>query len=105
VGEDSAESEGQHWRRRSQRRRRRLGYSQEQPEAADFDPLMLAAQGFQESLLNQEARSPVGAIGLMQVMPATGKELGVGDITIADSNVHAATKHDIGVTLSIGWVF
>ena len=58
-----------------------------------FDPLMLAAQGFQESLLNQEARSPVGAIGLMQVMPATGKELGVGDITIADSNVHAGTKY------------
>jgi membrane-bound lytic murein transglycosylase MltF len=58
-----------------------------------FDPLMLAAQGFQESLLNQEARSPVGAIGLMQVMPATGKELGVGDITIAEPNVHAGTKY------------
>jgi len=58
-----------------------------------FDPVMLAAQGFQESMLNQEARSPVGAIGLMQVMPATGKELNVGDITIADSNVHAGTKY------------
>jgi membrane-bound lytic murein transglycosylase MltF len=58
-----------------------------------FDPVMLAAQGFQESMLNQEARSPVGAIGLMQVMPATGKELGVGDITVADSNVHAGTKY------------
>ena len=58
-----------------------------------FDPLMLAAQGYQESQLNQEARSPVGAIGLMQVMPATGKELNVGDITIADSNVHAGTKY------------
>jgi membrane-bound lytic murein transglycosylase MltF len=58
-----------------------------------FDALMLAAQGYQESQLNQEARSPVGAIGLMQVMPATGKELGVGDITVADSNVHAGTKY------------
>ncbi len=58
-----------------------------------FDPLMLSAQGYQESQLNQEARSPVGAIGLMQVMPATGKELGVGDITVADSNVHAGTKY------------
>ncbi len=58
-----------------------------------FDPLMLAAQGYQESQLNQDARSPVGAIGLMQVMPATGKELNVGDITIADSNVHAGTKY------------
>jgi membrane-bound lytic murein transglycosylase MltF len=58
-----------------------------------FDPLMLSAQGYQESQLNQEARSPVGAIGLMQLMPATGKELNVGDITVADSNVHAGTKY------------
>jgi membrane-bound lytic murein transglycosylase MltF len=58
-----------------------------------FDPLMLAAQGFQESLLNQDARSPVGAIGIMQLMPATGKELEVGDITVADPNVHAGTKY------------
>ena len=58
-----------------------------------FDALMLAAQGYQESQLNQDARSPVGAIGLMQVMPATGKELNVGDITVADANVHAGTKY------------
>ena len=47
----------------------------------NFDPLMLAAQGYQESQLNQDAKSHVGAIGVMQVMPATGEELGVGDIT------------------------
>jgi len=58
-----------------------------------FDPLMLAAQSYQESLIDQSARSPVGAIGLMQVMPATGKELAVGDITIAESNVHAGAKY------------
>ena len=46
-----------------------------------FDPLMLAAQGYQESTLDQNAKSHVGAIGIMQVMPATGKELKVGDIT------------------------
>ena len=34
---------------------------------------MLAAQGYQESQLDQEARSHVGAIGVMQIMPATGK--------------------------------
>ena len=39
-----------------------------------FDPLMLVAQGYQESLLDQKARSEVGAIGIMQVMPATGRK-------------------------------
>lgn len=59
----------------------------------DFDPLMLAAQGFQESQLNQNARSHVGAIGIMQIMPATGKELNVGSITITESNIHAGAKY------------
>jgi len=58
-----------------------------------FDPLMLAAQGFQESRLDQAARSPVGAIGIMQLMPATGAELQVGDITVAEPNIHAGTKY------------
>ena len=58
-----------------------------------FDPLMLAAQGFQESKLDQSARSHVGAIGIMQVMPATGKELKVGDIRLAEANVHAGAKY------------
>jgi len=49
----------------------------------DFDHLLLMAQGYQESQLRQEARSPVGAIGVMQVMPATGKDMKVGDITEA----------------------
>jgi membrane-bound lytic murein transglycosylase MltF len=58
-----------------------------------FDPLMLAAQGFQESQLNQNAKSRVGAVGIMQLMPATGKELNVGDIKIAQSNIHAGAKY------------
>jgi len=58
-----------------------------------FDPIMLAAQGYQESQLRQDVRSPVGAIGIMQVMPVTGKELGVGDITVAEANVHAGAKY------------
>ena len=59
----------------------------------NFDPLMLAAQGYQESTLNQEAKSHVGAIGVMQVMPATGAELKVGDIHQAEPNIHAGTKY------------
>ena len=53
----------------------------------------MAAQGYQESQLNQAARSPVGAIGVMQVMPATGKDLGVGDITQTEPNIHAGIKY------------
>jgi membrane-bound lytic murein transglycosylase MltF len=58
-----------------------------------FDPLMLAAQGYQESRLRQEARSHVGAIGVMQIMPATGKELRVGDITRIEPNIHGGAKY------------
>ena len=59
----------------------------------DIDYLLMMAQGFQESGLDQNAKSAVGAIGVMQVMPATGKELKVGDITQMDSNIHAGVKY------------
>lgn len=62
-------------------------------EKYNFDPLMLAAQGYQESRLNQKARSPGGAIGVMQVMPAIGEALKVGDIRIVEPNIHAGTKY------------
>ena len=54
---------------------------------------MLAAQGYQESELNQDKKSHVGAIGVMQVMPATGKELKVGDIRTTEPNIHAGAKY------------
>ena len=53
----------------------------------------MAAQGYQESQLNQNAKSPVGAIGVMQVMPATGKDMKVGDITETEANIHAGIKY------------
>jgi membrane-bound lytic murein transglycosylase MltF len=58
-----------------------------------FDPLMLAAQGYQESQLNQNAKSNVGAIGVMQLMPATGEQMKVGDIHLTEANIHAGTKY------------
>ena len=36
-----------------------------------FDDLMLMAQGYQESQLDQSRRSPHGAVGVMQVLPST----------------------------------
>ena len=59
----------------------------------NFDPLMLAAQGYQESQLNQGAKSAVGAIGVMQLMPATGEQMKVGDIHVVESNIHAGAKY------------
>ena len=58
-----------------------------------FDTLLLVAQGYQESRLDQSTRSHVGAVGLMQLMPKTGRDLGVGDIHKADPNVHAGAKY------------
>src|SRR6516162_827638 len=58
-----------------------------------FDALMLVAQGYQESLLDQSTRSPAGAIGLMQLLPSTGREMGVGNIAQAEANVHAGAKY------------
>ena len=59
----------------------------------NFDPLMLVAQGFQESRLDQNATSPSGAIGIMQILPQVGEQLRVGDIHVAESNVHAGAKY------------
>ena len=59
----------------------------------DLDYLLMAAQGYQESTLDQSVKSPVGAIGVMQVMPPTGKELNVGDISQVEPNIHAGVKY------------
>ena len=59
----------------------------------NLDYLLMMAQGYQESQLNQGAKSKVGAVGVMQVMPATGKELKVGDIHQTEANVHAGVKY------------
>src|SRR4030095_7696334 len=55
----------------------------------NLDALLMAAQGYQESTLDQDVKSPVGAIGVMQVMPPTGKEFNGGDIAQADTNIPA----------------
>ena len=59
----------------------------------NIDYLMMMAQGYQESRLNQNVRSRVGAVGVMQVMPATGRELRVGDIHKIEPNIHAGVKY------------
>jgi membrane-bound lytic murein transglycosylase MltF len=58
-----------------------------------FDALMLTAQGYQESQLDNQRRSHAGAVGVMQVLPTTGKEMQVGDVRQLDPNIHAGTKY------------
>ncbi|MBK1719151.1 transglycosylase SLT domain-containing protein [Thiocystis violacea] len=61
----------------------------------DFDWLMIAAQGYQESRLDQRKRSPVGAVGVMQVMPATARDpkVGIPEIHRQEPNIHAGVKY------------
>ncbi|KFC82327.1 Slt family transglycosylase [Buttiauxella agrestis ATCC 33320] len=59
----------------------------------NVDWLLMAAQGYQESRLDQSVRSKSGAIGVMQVLPTTGKELKVGDISLIDPNINAGVKY------------
>ena len=59
----------------------------------NVDTLLMVAQGYQESQLNQNVKSPVGAIGVMQIMPATGKDLKVGDISQVEANIHGGVKY------------
>jgi len=68
-------------------------YFQKYGEQYDVDWLLMGAQGYQESQLNQNAKSRVGAVGVMQVMPATGKAMKVGDITKTEANIHAGIKY------------
>ena len=58
-----------------------------------MDYLLMMAEGYQESGLNQAAKSQVGAVGVMQLMPATGEQMKVGDIHQEDANIHAGVKY------------
>ncbi len=62
----------------------------------ELDPLLMIAQGYQESGLDQSRRSHVGAIGVMQVMPATARDKAVNipDIEKLESNIHAGIKYN-----------
>ena len=68
-------------------------FFKEYSDKYDMDYLLMAAQGYQESQLNQNAKSKVGAVGVMQVMPATAQDLKVGDITQTEPNIHAGVKY------------
>jgi membrane-bound lytic murein transglycosylase MltF len=62
----------------------------------DFDYLMLVAQGYQESKLDQSLRSHMGAVGVMQVLPSTAQSDPINISGIdkdTDKNIHAGVKY------------
>ena len=61
----------------------------------DFDYLMLMAQGFQESGLNQHKVSNKGAVGIMQVLPSTARDpsVDIPNIYTSKNNIHAGVKY------------
>lgn len=64
-------------------------------EKYGHDARLLSAIIHVESRFNPEAVSPKGAIGLMQVMPATGERMGVAAGRLSDpaSNLHAGARY------------
>ncbi len=59
-----------------------------------FDYLMIAAQGYQESLLDQGKKNPSGAVGIMQVIPknAAASPISIPNVSTTDGNIHAGVK-------------
>ncbi len=72
-----------------------VGLFQKHAAQYGFDYLMMVAQGYQESRLDQSLVSHRGAVGIMQLLPSTAadKSVGIPDIHIADNNIHAGVKY------------
>lgn len=58
-----------------------------------FDWRLVAAQMYQESRFDPNARSWVGAIGLMQVMPKTARQFGFADVRPPEEGIHAGVQY------------
>ncbi len=61
----------------------------------NLDWLILLAQGYQESRLDQSAVSPGGAIGIMQILPSTAADhnVDIPDIGTLENNLAAGSKY------------
>lgn len=68
-------------------------YARQMADEKDIDPLLVGAVIQAESAGNPEAVSPKGAIGLMQLMPGTARELGVADPFQPHENVRGGVTY------------
>ncbi len=62
-------------------------------ESSGWDWRLIKSMIYQESKFNTENESWVGAEGLMQIMPATAKELGVSDVNDPEQNIKAGIQY------------
>lgn len=71
------------------------GIFQKYGEEYGMEYLMVAAQGYQESRLDQSARSKSGAVGIMQLLPTTARDpnVGIHNIHETEANIHAGVKY------------
>ncbi len=58
-----------------------------------FDWPLIMAMAYQESGLNHKRRSHRGAVGIMQIKPATARQMGFNSVRSAEDNIHAAVKY------------
>ena len=66
-------------------------------KANDFDWRMIVAQMYQESRFNPNAKSHVGAMGLMQVLPRTASQYDVENLLDPESSIKVGVEY-------LGWV-
>jgi membrane-bound lytic murein transglycosylase MltF len=75
--------------------RQTIGLFKKYADQYGFDFLMIAAQSYQESGIDQSRKSAAGAIGVMQLLPSTAadKNINIPDIHELEKNIHAGTKY------------
>ena len=61
----------------------------------NFDYLMITAQAYQESMLDNSKKSNAGAVGIMQVLPSTAADpnVNIRDIEKLENNIQAGIKY------------
>ena len=78
-----------------QRFKKAVKFFKQYSKQYDFDWLMIAAQAYQESGIDQSKRSPAGAVGIMQLLPSTAADpnVNVRKIEVMEHNIHAGVKY------------